>query len=246
MNQTTDKIISKIKKEQLKPLARWKFRLREGGLWFGFGAFMILSILSFGLLWYFWSDEPWFHGGQIGFGLLFARMPIVFFILIVLGMILALFDFRKTGRGYKFSLFKIVIVIFGVLILASAILNYSGISQKLDKVFGSSPLYQDREAYMKEVWQKPSAGRIAGEIVSIIGKNSFVLSDFDGKTWKIDSLKAVWRHGLKPEIGLKIKMLGSAEENDFIALDIRPWMGAGGCGMSQNPDMSAGFCGMMK
>ncbi|MEI6288572.1 MAG: hypothetical protein WCP18_03280, partial [bacterium] len=103
MNSITDKIINKIKKEHLKPMPKWRFWLRDSGLWAGFSLFIFLAILSLGLLWYFLSDEPW----HIGYGLFFSRMPILFFIFIILGALLSLFYFRNTSRGYRYSFVKL-------------------------------------------------------------------------------------------------------------------------------------------
>ena len=111
MSTISDKVLSKIKNEQLKPLPGWLFRLRDGGQWLAFGLFVFLIILSFSLLWYFWSDSPWIHGGQLGSWLFFGRMPLIFIGIIILGGFLALFDFRNIERGYRYSFMKISLIL---------------------------------------------------------------------------------------------------------------------------------------
>ncbi len=242
MSAISDKILSKIKNEHLKPLPGWRFRLRDGGQWAGLMLFIFLIIMSLGLLWYFWTDNPWIHGGRFGFGLFFGRMPLILIGLIILGGFLASLDFRNIGRGYRYSFIKIGLVLLFLAVTAGWLFNYFGISRRADKFFSSVPLYQNREAYMKEVWQKPDDGLLAGKIINIRSDNSYSLRDLDGKIWIIDTAQAVWRHNLRPEIDLKIKLIGLAAGDNFTVEEVRPWQGSGGCGRAQG----AGFCGMIK
>lgn len=239
MNQTTDKIIDKIKKEHLKPIPKWRFWMINGGHWAGFGFFILLTVLSLGLLWYFWADEPWLH---VGHSLFFGRMPLIFLFLIITGVSFAIFDFYKTERGYKYSFVKVGLVLLVIIVLMGWFVNHFGISQQMDHVFNASPLYQDRETFIKHVWQNPDSGLITGEIVKVIDGNKFVLQDLDGKNWIIDATGAIWRHGLLPEAGLRIKIVGRTDSDIFVAQDIRPERGMGGCGMR----LGTGSCGMMR
>lgn len=242
MSTISDKVLSKINKEHIKPLPRWQFRLRNGGQWAGFGLLVILAMLSLGLLWYFWSDGPWLHGAGFGFGLFFGRMPLVLFGIIVLGGLFALLDFRHTGRGYRYSLLKIGLILLLLAAAAGWSLNYFGISQRMDAALSSSSLYQGREVYMRDVWQRPNEGLLAGKIIVVESTRQLSLRDLDGKIWTIDVTNALWRHNLVPAAGLEIKLIGSARGDNFVADDIRPWMGPGNCGMMQ----AAGSCGMMR
>lgn len=241
MNQVTDKIIAKIKTEHITPMPKWKFWLRDGGLWTGLALLVLLTILSFGLLWYFWSDEPWLHGGRFGFGLIFGRMPIIFLTLIGAGIFSTLFYFRHTGRGYKYSLIKTGLLLLFMLVFIGGLFNYWGVSRRLDTALGSSSLYQSREVFMKGIWQRPDEGLLAGQIIEILKDDNFLFRDLDGKIWTVDSSGAIWRHNLKPETGLEIKIIGQAEGDGFIAGDIRPWIGSNGCAMM---NQGKGTCGI--
>lgn len=242
MNNLSDKILSKIKQEGLRPLAAWQFRLRNGGRWFGLVLAVGFVILGLGLLWYFWSDGPWLHGGRFSFWLFFGRMPLILFGVIILGGFLALLDFRNIGRGYRYSFIKIGLVLLFLAAIAGWSFNYFGLSQRADRAFSASPLYQNREAYLKEVWQNPAKGLIAGEIIEIQADNNFKLRDFSGKIWTINASQAFWRHNLKPQLNLKIKLIGIVDQNNFVATEIRPWLGLKGCGLIQ----AVGFCPMAK
>lgn len=244
MDKITDKVLQKIKKEKLEPKPRWQFLLRDGGRWLIFASMVIVAILAVSLLIYFWSDGPWLHGRGLGFGSMFGRMPLLFLFLILIGSLFALFDFRSTGRGYRWPLAATAAVLAVAVLLIGGLANYFGLSRGLDSAISRAPYYQPQAQYMMSVWQNPGEGRLTGEIVAVESKTNFSLRDFTGKTWAVSSLNAIWRHNLEPEAGLRIKMLGSQlGRNGFEATDIRPFMPNGGnCAMMQ----PQGSCGMMR
>lgn len=241
MTTISDKVLARIKKEHIKPRPRWQFRLRDGGQWAVFGLLVLLAVFSLSLLWYFWSDGPWLHGGS-GFGMFWGRMPLVFILLVLSGGALALLDFRSTGQGYRYPIIKIALVLLLLAVAAGWGLHSLGVSQRIDQAFSASPFYQDKNSYMKGVWQRPSEGLLAGEILRVRSSASFDLRDFDGKDWQVDASGAFWRHDLAPVAGLKVKLIGRADQGEFLAKEIRPWMGPGNCGMAQ----TSGSCRMMR
>jgi hypothetical protein len=242
MNKISDKVLNRIKEGKLAPKPRWQFWLRDGGHWLVLAMLVLLAALAAGLLIFFWSDGPWLHGGRFGLEVFFGRMPLLLLLIAVIGAVLAMFDFRKIGRGYRYPVRLIILSLAVMAILAGWLSNYLGLSQGLDKAFSQVSFYEDRESYMEQVWQNPDKGLIAGKISKAIEQDSFYLIDLDGKEWLIDASKALWRHNLKAEKGLEVKLIGSASKDSFIVTEVRPWMKQGGCGMMQ----SQGSCGMMR
>lgn len=240
MNKISEKVLQKIKKDHIKPAPKWQFVVRDGGQWTAFALLIILVVIAFALLWYFWSEGPWLHGGRFGFGLIFGRMPILLVVVFILMSGLALFDFRNTGKGYRFSIFKISLILALVAGVFGWSINYFGMSARMDRTFGNMPYYQNRESYMRDVWQKPENGLIAGEIMEINNNKNYVLRDFDGRIWHVDASQALWRHDIIPEIGLRVKLIGKASYNNFTAEEVRPWMRNGACPMMEG----VGTCGM--
>jgi len=241
MTSISDKVLDKIKKEHIRPRPRWQFWLRDGGQWAGFVMLLLLAAFALGLLWYFWSDGPWLHGGR-SMGLFFGPMPLALLGLVALGWVLASIDFSSTGRGYRYPLIKIGAALLLLAVVSGWALNFLGVSQRMDRAFSNSPLYQDRESYMKNVWQRPSEGLLAGEISSVGTDGRFTFRDFDGRDWLVDGSGAVWRHGLVPAIGARVKLIGTPRGGNFTAEEVRPWMGPGSCGMTQG----GGSCRMMR
>ena len=241
MNTITEKVLNKIKQEQIKPKSKWEFLVRDGGRWLIFALLVLMAVIAFGLLWFFWSEGPWLYGGRRGLGLIFGRMPILLLLLFLGAGLIALLDFRNTGRGYRYPLIKIALV----LLLGAGVLgwltNYFGMSARVDRAFGTLPYYEDRELYMKNTWQHPENGLLAGEIIAVGESQTFTLLDFTGKEWTIDASRAVWRHGLVPESNLQIKLIGKVVEDIFVADEVRPWMGGRACPMADK----SGTCDLM-
>lgn len=242
MSTISDKVLNKIKKEQIKPLPTWQFRLRDSGQWVGFSLIVLLIASALGLLWYFWSEGPWLYGSRFGAGLFFGRMPLLLLSVIIIGGGLALLDFRNTKKGYRYPLAKISLGLLIFAVLLGWSLNYFGASRRMDRYFSSSPLYQNREDYMKGMWQRPNEGLLAGEIIKIYDKDNFTLIDFEQKTWAVEASRARWRHNLRPEVNLKVKLIGTIDGERFIAQEVRPWMASAGCEMMQE----IGACQMMR
>lgn len=244
MSTISDKVLDKIKKDKLAPKPKWQFRLRDSGQWIVFALLFCLAIASAGLLLFFWADNPILDGGRMGAGMVFGRMPLIFLALVVVGIILALIDFKYTGRGYRYSFLKIGVVLTISLLIVGWLFNFLGFSQGLDRAISSAPFYQTQQEYMVSVWQSPQSGRLIGKILEMDSKNNFTLQDTTGKNWSVSSRDAIWRHNLAPSISLEIKMLGSQlGSNGFEATDIRPFMpGSGGCSAIE----SRGMCGMMR
>lgn len=220
----------------------WFFRLRDWLLWLALILLMLVAVSSLGLFAFFLSDGPISHGARFFFGAVFGRMPMILLGLAVLGVAFALFDFRMTARGYKRSLIIVGLIFVVMVLLAGWTFNRYGLSRNLDSFFSNARFYQDREMYMRQVWQDPDNGLLAGQIASVAGNETFYMKDFDGKEWKVEISHALRRHGLAPVEGLKIKLIGSALGNIFVADEIRPWMGMGGC----RGTTDAKPCGMLK
>lgn len=242
MNTISDKILNKIKKDKIKPLPSWQFRLRDSGQWIGFGLIVLLMALALGLLWYFWSEGPWLHGSRFGVGLFFGRMPLLLLSVIIIGGGLALLDFRNTKKGYRYPLIKITAGLLLFAVLFGWFLNYFGASQRMDRYFSASPFYQNREVYMRGMWQRPNEGLLAGEIIKVYDKDNFNLLDFDQKIWAVEASQARWRHNLRPEKGLRVKLIGNIDGKNFIAQEVRPWVASAGCEIMQE----IGACQMMR
>lgn len=234
MTELSNKIIDKIKTKEIKPKPRWQFKFRELSKLAALGILVVFLGLITALLWYFLADI------DLGLGILFhcpllighgPGLIIVFLILISAFSILLV---KKIKGSYRYNLIIMACILLIFALFLSLIFHHLNYGQRLDHSFSRMPFYQSQSQFMTAAWQQPDQGRIAGEIIEVKGSTNFILKDIDGQEWSVSSLDTAWRHGMVPEIKLRIKMKGRQLKNfDFEASDIRPWTpGSGRCGMA--------------
>jgi hypothetical protein len=197
------------------------------------------------LLYYFNSDldlntSSWISAIASGY---FFR-PVIMALITLLILYVVIIIFKHTKHGYRYGNLKIILVILSVAGLLSVLFLTTGWTRKIDGGFAKIPGYQNREAFMKEMWQRPADGRLSGEITAITDQG-FVLRDFDGQEWTVLADNAIWRHDLTASVGLKIKLLGAVlPDSEFKADDIRPWLPpAGTCQMNHGSRSDRPGCG---
>lgn len=247
MTKLSDKITQEIELKILKPKPKWQFRLKESGQWLSVVVLILVVAFSGAMLWLFASElDIGINGWLSGKPFLAGRTLWFILIALVLAVVAVLFDIRKTKNGYKYKNVIIISLIVVIGLIFAGIFAWSGLPNRFDRSLSGNSLYQNREQYMISVWQNPNEGRITGEIIAI-NQSNLTIRDFSNKIWQIDSGNAVWRHNLKPEVGLRIKLLGNQiSENSFTATDIRPFLPPnGGCGGAET-NGGLGGCNMTR
>lgn len=244
MTKFTDKIISEIKTSSIKPKPLWQFKLKETGGWLSFGLSIVMAGLLAALLWYFLADLELGFGRWIGHRYVLRGPGLIIFLFLLLAAAAWLL-LRKTKHGYRYN-YLLVIAILSFLVSISAWgFNRMGYNRRVDQSLSVMPFYENRNRFMGEVWQQPEQGRLAGEIISLAPKDQFKLRDVSGKEWSVSSVGAVWRHNLKPEVGLQVRLTGRvADDYRFVAQDVRPWIPEGCIQMMEA--RRAGGCPMMR
>lgn len=232
MNKLTNKIINKIQTEEVKPISRHVFIIRNVGLW-------LLSILSVGLgsisislLIYNLINKDWdiySHLGESMFGFLISSLPYLWIALVIISLTIGVLNFEHSKNGYKYSPLKVAITS----ILLSLIFGFSGsalgFGKKIDNYLGSKfTIYHSVEAEKKAVWNQPEKGLFSGTIETIyLDKKIFTLVDLQEKQWIVNYSDATVRGKTKIEVDSEIKIIGERDGDTIKASDIRPWGNTG-------------------
>jgi len=232
MEDLDQKILEKVQKENIRPIPKWYFVTRRVLIWLSFGASVVLGGLASGILVYQMDHVDWglfAFQTQSPLKILFSVIPYLWLFFVIFFIVMALFYFRRTPKGYRQRLF--VILLFSVLLsISGGALGYIfGLSSYLDERLGNYiPAYQQWESRRIMVWMNPDAGLLAGEISGVQGTDRVSLIDMNGKGWRVDVRGALWRGRMSPEKGIKIKLIGKKTADDqFQATEIRPWQGRG-------------------
>lgn len=242
MADLSRKIFEVIREKHLQPKPRWQFLLRDYMIWLFSGLSVILGSLSFSVALSIWNDydlgglkamRPEFYENII------LNLPYFWFGFIALFALLAYYNFKHTKEGYRHQAGLLLAASIFLSIILGAGLHYLGAGRQIDRALHHNFRYYGRMVrHTEDFWMRPEKGFLAGEVVHIEAGN-FRFRDLSRKTWIVDAGEATWHHNLKLQAGLKLRLLGEAEDGVFRARDIMPWPmirgGMGGCRMDACP-----------
>lgn len=167
-----DKILNKIKQENIKPRPFWYFLLKDYSLWSLVLLSIILAALSIAPILFIFSNLEYGFVKHISnnlFVFILTTLPYHWLLLLFVTTFLAKLAWRRTKNGYKFEGKYIIIISTILSLIFGIILNQLHLGKKLDEnikdpVFNS---YKSVEGRYEENWFSPSEGRVLGVIVSL-------------------------------------------------------------------------------
>lgn len=231
MDKLVAETISKIKKQKIQPEPRWKFVLKKYSIWLAFFAGLLMGAISLAVAFDWLGQLDWdiYHFSRPGFFFGFLSIiPHLWLALVVLFLVFAFIDFRKTENGYRFNFGKISLIIIVSLIFLGVAFFMIGIGGRFHAAVSKKvPFYGNQMMMVKEgQWMRPEEGFLAGRVISN-EKNNFILQDFNGRKWTIIlDEKTLIMPMAKISEGEIIKTMGrKISEDNFVAQQIRPWTG---------------------
>jgi len=226
------KLIEKIKKEDIKPLPRWRFTLRNTLIITGFIIAVLLGGLAFSIVLFAIQQTDFnlvSHLSHSALELFLGILPIVWIVLLIVALLLAMYGIRHSRRGYKFTLARQLGFSVALSILLGTLFFITGGAQRLERAFDVHlSIYESINEKKINLWMHPEEGRLAGRIEQV--RNGMLqLTDFNGKSWRVEYDESTF---IPPvvllEIGEQVKLLGEKlNGNRFDAKEIRPWEGPG-------------------
>ncbi len=225
--KSSDKLINKMKDQNIRPLPRWRFVMRENLVWsllllsviFGSLAFSVILFsiqqIEFNLVTHITHSKFEFFMGLLPF--LWIAFLLVFLVLGVIGM-------RNSKKGYKFSPLRITIINAAFSILLGTMLFIGGGAGWLEHVFAMEvTAYESVNEKKIKLWSMPEEGYLSGTIKKV-DESSIRLIDFNDQTWDIDYGNAFIAPSVLMEARETIKITGEmTSDHTFRASEIRPW-----------------------
>jgi hypothetical protein len=181
-----DKLLAKIKSEKISPKPRWHFLLKDYVIWIAGALSLIVGALAVALIIYLLqtSGLSSYQETEKSFSE-FILLNLPYFWLLFLGLFVFIvsYNFRHTGRGYRYS----GLLLAGISIVSSIVLGIIfqslGLGQKIDDVLGRrSPLYDRVMNPHVDFWSHPEEGRLAGLVVAV-ADNGYILVDRQREEW---------------------------------------------------------------
>ncbi len=231
MGKISKEILQKIEKENIKPIGKWSFVLKNSFLWTLFGLNILFGSLGFAISIYLFESSDILNlilSVNDFMQVLVLAIPTVWILLTVAFLIVSYLNFRYTERGYSLSLPKIFLINITAILLLGGILHILGVSERLNTVFSESiSSYSQSIDPRYKVWSNPEGGYLAGEIV-LVNEESVEIMDLEGRKWIVETSNARVRRSVNLIRGEKIKIVGNVlEEGNFEAFEILPWEGKG-------------------
>lgn len=235
MENLSDKVLRKIKEENIRPRPRWQFLLEDYVIWLFFLVSLILGALAFCVTLHAFFTNDWdlyqyLHTSLVGHILI--SIPYLWIGFLVLFIGIAYYNFKYTKGGYRREAYVVVgLSIVGSLLLG-AFLSSLGMGEKIENMVAASvPAYEKLTccSNRKDIWVQPANGLLAGQIIDVLDDRNFEIKDFLGSSWRIEEDDDTLEYDpLEIKTGEQVKLIGEKKQ-DFVfwAREIRPWKNKG-------------------
>ncbi len=230
MNSISSQTLEKLKAQHVTPIPRWEFLLKDSVVWVGFVIAVLIGSVAYCVAFFMLSTQDWKLHDYVGGSALadaLSGLPYLWFIVLILFMALAMYNFRHTQSGYRYRVWGVVMASIGASILIGSALHYTGFGNFLDRVMAENmPVYRQLTPDRQSVWTQPEKGLLSGKILQPdqAMPNTLVIKDFKGKKWLISINSAVIDPHLNFSVGQYIKIVGQkTDSNQFQASHIMPW-----------------------
>jgi len=233
MEEVSKNTLQKIKKENIKPIPKWQFLLKDSLVWGLFVLNLILGSIGFAISLYIFGNNDVILDSSLVTNVwewMILSIPLAWILLTVLFLFIAYYNFKHTSGGYRFTVVKIFLMNIVVSVVLGVVINGLGLSQRLNTVFSNHiPFYNHTMDLRSEVWMRPESGYLAGTIMDINSDTRILkIEDLKGKVWEIPYQDATVKGKVILELGEEIKIVGKILSDDvFEASEIRPWAGNG-------------------
>lgn len=223
-----DKLIDRIKKENIRQVPKWYFQWKKGAVWTSYIFFLLIGSISFSVVLFTIQQSEFAllsHINDSFLELILVLLPILWLILLILFLAGSILSAKNSDKGYKLSFGKWLALSTGLSIVAGTLFFISGGAQWVENSFANQvELYQSVQEKKISIWSQPENGTLSGEVLSA-DEGQLQIRDFSGSVWTIVLPEEVF---IAPrallEKGQFLKINGTIlEDHRFEATEIRPW-----------------------
>lgn len=182
-----DAVMQRIECGQVKPTPRGWFTCMECVVHMFWLVTVLIGALAVAILAYT-AIHGWygFHeaSGLSRVGLVFAYVPVLWVLVLVLTVGLAYRNVRQTKHGYRYPLWLVLLGSVGASALGGMALYSLGFAHVVDTKLGEEmPLYQSYYKQQELFWQAPAENRWLGTVAT---SADMVFADIAGVRWELN------------------------------------------------------------
>jgi hypothetical protein len=229
MSKFAKKIIGKIKKEEIKPLPKHLFILKEALFWTLFIIPVVAGGIALSLIFFSLTqvNPEIFEDPKISrFEHMLSVFPLIWILFLGIFGGISYIAFRNTKQGYKIPPLHLIAANIAMSIVFAIGFLLGGGTDRFEYEIGKKiPFLPPHEIRDASFWQHPEKGRIGGEVTQVMQELEwFAIEDVRQKQWHINGKKLSDYFWLRIKVGEKIKVSGKQiSENTFEADHIFPW-----------------------
>ncbi|MBK8671410.1 MAG: hypothetical protein IPN89_19015 [Saprospiraceae bacterium] len=221
------KIIDKIKGENIQPRPEWSFASAEYIKWGAFMLFISIGSISFSIILFAISVNGFDmlqHFKHSKLESILVILPILWLATLILFLGGSIVSIMHTGRAYKYSFGKWVGLSTGISIAIGTLFFITGGAKWLEHKFETNiESYESIQEKKTAIWSQPELGTLSGEIVEVAGDTLYI-KDFKSRFWTIDISSAFIAPKVVMETTEQIKLNGKKTGDAIFKADqIKPW-----------------------
>jgi len=229
--EITSQVLEKIKKEDIRPEAKWKFLLKDYFVWGLFVSSIIIGALAvaviiFGIKISDWDMYDRLAGGPIKF--LIMTLSYFWLLIFVAFILVAYYNLKHTKKGYKYSIFTVISISLLATLLLGGFTYSVGLGEKLENnLVKRAHFYKGVEHKRQKMWNRAEEGFLSGRILEV-REGGFDLEDVKRARWQILTEKADIMPMVILKDGNRIRIWGEkVNSSTFKAHKIIPWQKPG-------------------
>ena len=207
-------VLNRLESENMSPTSRSWFVWADysaWGLWF-LGTFigaLAIAVTLFVVSYQQYAFYELTHDNLFTF--VEDALPFLWFMVLTVMIIFAVYNVRHTKRGYRYPLWQVLGSSLILSFAGGAILHMIGVGFNFDKWLGGAVSgYESQEKMEERLWQSPENGRLVGNFVKHedFFPYGLIFLDVQGVEWRINltDLREEERSSL--ESGRSVRMIG--------------------------------------
>jgi len=188
-NDFDQKLVAKIKQDNIAPKPRWHFLLKNYVIWaIGLLALLIgaaaVSVMIYLFKYNGWEIQEETHKSLWDFFLL--TLPYFWIIFLSLFVFILYYNFKHTKHGYRYPVWFMVMASILSSIILGSLFFLAGLGEKIDNVLGErAPLYDIVINRHVDFWFKPEEGRLTGIITKEKDEQGLIIFDAQMNPWQV-------------------------------------------------------------
>ncbi len=228
-----DALLKKIESEQVCPRSKFSFLCQECGVWFFWMISVVVGAFAVAVSLFVVTHRQYelyeaTHNNFFTF--VVEVLPYVWIITFILMVFIAVYNFRNTKHGYRYSLRLVVISSVILSFAGGSSLQMFGLGYTIDNILGQQmPIYQSQGKLEQKMWQMPNDGRLLGVLmIPVVSTTSIIVfHDVEGREWSMNIDELNPRDIDLLSSGKTVRLLGECTDKEngiFHACAVFPWM----------------------